>query len=193
MMNKEIEIYCPASQQDWRDWLEVNHQSKQSVWLIYYKKKIDIPSITYEGAVDEALCFGWIDSTRKNLDQDKFMQYFCRRKPASVWSKVNKARVERLMAEGLMKLAGLQSVEKAKQNGSWNILDEVEEVIIPSDLMKAFALNPGAADYFSGLSRSVRKMILQWLVLAKRPETRERRITEIAELAAQKLKPKQFR
>ena len=193
MMNKEIEIYCPASQQDWRDWLEVNHQSKQSVWLIYYKKKIDIPSITYEGAVDEALCFGWIDSTRKNLDQDKFMQYFCRRKPASVWSKVNKARVERLMAEGLMKPAGLQSVEKAKQNGSWNILDEVEEVIIPADLMKAFALNPGAADYFSGLSRSVRKMILQWLVLAKRPETRERRITEIAELAAQKLKPKQFR
>jgi uncharacterized protein YdeI (YjbR/CyaY-like superfamily) len=193
MMNKEIEMYCPASQQDWRDWLEVNHQSKQSVWLIYYKKKIDIPSITYEGAVDEALCFGWIDSTRKNLDQDKFMQYFCRRKPASVWSKVNKARVERLMAEGLMKPAGMQSVEKAKQNGSWNILDEVEEVIIPADLMKAFALNPGAADYFSGLSRSVRKMILQWLVLAKRPETRERRITEIAELAAQKLKPKQFR
>jgi uncharacterized protein YdeI (YjbR/CyaY-like superfamily) len=121
------------------------------------------------------------------------MQFFCKRKPNSAWSKINKEKVKRLIEEGLMTKAGLETIETAKQNGSWTILDDVEELIIPKDLEKAFNTQAGSKDYFLSLTRSIKKMILQWIVLAKRPETRQKRINEIAELAAQKLKPKQFR
>ena len=193
MEKRDIETFCPASQQDWREWLKENHYSKQSVWLVYYKKKSNVSSITYSDAVDEALCFGWIDSTRKSLGNEMFMQFFCKRKPGSVWSKINKGKVERLIDSGLMTRAGFDSIETAKRNHSWTILDEVEELIIPEDLTDGFRSKRASQEYFLSLSKSVRKSILQWLVLAKRPETRQKRIAEIAELAAQKLKPKQFR
>lgn len=190
---KEIETFCPTSRQNWREWLMENHRSKQSIWLISYKKKAETPTVTYSDAVDEALCFGWIDSTRKTLDTETFMQFFCKRKPNSVWSKVNKGKVQRLMDEGLMTQAGYDSIETAKQNGSWAILDEVEELKIPEDLEQALKNNPDAEAFFLGLSKSARKAILQWLVLAKRAETRQKRIDEIVGLAGEKLKPKQFR
>lgn len=193
MQKKDIITFCPTSREHWRQWLQENHRTVTSIWLVYYKKKTDIPSITYSDAVDEALCFGWIDSTRNSLGDDKFMQFFCKRKPTSVWSKVNKGKVQRLIEEGLMTAAGHESIEIAKENGSWAILDEVEEVVIPKDLNKELKKKKGALQYFTGLSRSSRKAILQWLVLAKRPETRQKRIDEITELAAQQLKPKQFR
>ncbi|MCC6279425.1 MAG: YdeI/OmpD-associated family protein [Saprospiraceae bacterium] len=192
MQIKEIETFCPATRQEWRLWLQENHVSKQSVWLVQHKVKSGKPSISWSEAVDEALCFGWIDSTRKTIDHETFIQFFCKRKPNSVWSKINKAKVQHLIAEGLMMQAGYDSVERAKQNGSWAMLDDVEELTIPADLETAFHTNPGSMDFFSGLSKSVRKSILQWLVLAKRPETRQKRINEIAELAAQRMKPKQF-
>jgi uncharacterized protein YdeI (YjbR/CyaY-like superfamily) len=162
------------------------------VWVLYYKNSSGTPSLSWSEAVDEALCFGWIDSIRKPLDHEKFLQFFGKRKPKSGWSKINKAKVARLIEDGLMTAAGYKSIETAKQNGSWSILDEVEEVIIPPDLENAFQANAGSKEFFLSLSRSVRKAILQWLVLAKRPETRQKRINEIAELAALKLKPKQF-
>jgi uncharacterized protein YdeI (YjbR/CyaY-like superfamily) len=193
IQKKNIETFCPTSRKDWRQWLKENHNSKQSIWLVYYKKKSDIPTVSYSDAVDEALCFGWIDSTKKSLDHETFMQFFCKRKPKSVWSKINKGKVQRLIDSGLMTKAGLDSIETAKQNGSWTILDDVEELKIPKDLAKGFKTQPGSKDYFLNLSKSVRKSILQWLVLAKRPETRQKRIDVIAELAAQHLKPKQFR
>ncbi|WP_342331221.1 YdeI/OmpD-associated family protein [Pedobacter sp. FW305-3-2-15-E-R2A2] len=193
-MKKEvIATFCPASQQDWREWLIENHSSKQSVWLVYYKKKCNVPTINYSDAVDEALCFGWIDSTKKSLDDDTFMQFFCKRKPNSVWSKINKLKVEQLINSGLMTRAGLDRIEVAKQNGSWEILDGVEELNIPEDLAKALDTKSDSKAYFLSLSKSARKSILQWLVLAKRLETRHKRITEIVELAAKKMKPKQFR
>ncbi len=151
-----------------------------------------MPSLSWSEAVDEALCFGWIDSTAKTLDEQTFMQFFCKRKPNSVWSKINKAKVQRLMDEGLIMQAGYESIETAKQNGSWTILDEVEELNIPQDLEEAFESRPGSKDFFLSLSKSVRKSILQWLVLAKQQATRQKRISEIAERAAQRLKPKQF-
>lgn len=191
-MSKEIETFCPTSRQEWRLWLEEHHNSKQSVWLVYYKKKSGAPTLTYNDAVDEALCFGWIDSTRKSLDHETFTQFFCKRKPTSVWSKVNKDKIQRLMDEGLMTQAGYKSIETAQQNGSWTILDEIEELLIPNDLEVELKAKPGSEDFFLNLSKSVKKAILQWLVLAKRPETRQKRISEIAELASQKLKPKQF-
>jgi uncharacterized protein YdeI (YjbR/CyaY-like superfamily) len=193
MPNEEIESFCPSSQQEWRRWLKQNHSSKQSVWLILYKKESRKPTIRWSDAVDEALCFGWVDSKRKPLDEEKFIQFFSRRKSNGTWSKVNKGKIERLIAEGLMTKAGLMCIDAARQNGSWTILDDVEELKIPKDLTKEFKTQPGSKDYFKSLSKSVRKMILQWLVLAKRPETRQKRITEIAALAAERLKPKQFR
>jgi uncharacterized protein YdeI (YjbR/CyaY-like superfamily) len=193
MHKKDIETFCPASVQEWRLWLKENHSSKQSIWLVYYKKKANIPTVTYSDAVDEALCFGWIDSKAKPLDEEKFMRFFCKRKPNSVWSKINKGKVQRLIDQGLMTQAGYESIETAKQNGSWIILDDVEELKIAKDLEKEFDIQPGSKEFFLSLSKSVRKSILQWLVLAKRPETRQKRINEIAELASHKLKPKQFR
>ncbi|PWB22786.1 YdeI/OmpD-associated family protein [Flavobacterium sp. HTF] len=189
---QDIETFYPKSKQDWRKWLKINHQKKQSIWLICYKKQANIPTITWSEAVDEALCFGWIDSTRKSLDSEKFIQYFTKRKPGSNWSKINKDKIERLISENLMSEAGLKSVEIAKQNGSWTILDQVEELFIPEDLEAAFEANPGSKDYFMSLSKSVKKIILHWVTFAKRPETRQNRINETAVLAAQKLKPKQF-
>lgn len=193
MQKKETETYCPASRKEWRQWLKENHHSKQSVWLICHKMKSGKPSLSWSDAVDEALCFGWIDSVRKSIDEDSFKQFFGRRKAKGTWSKVNKAKVQQLIAAGLMTKAGLDSIETAKQNGSWIILDAVEELVIPKDLAAAFKTKPGSKDYFLSLSKSVKKAILQWLVLAKLPATRQRRINEIAELAAQRQKPKQFR
>jgi uncharacterized protein YdeI (YjbR/CyaY-like superfamily) len=192
-MDNEIAIFYPKSRQAWREWLQTNHAKKQAVWLIYYKKKSNLPTVIYSDAVDEALCFGWIDSKAKPIDEEKYMQFFTKRKPKSIWSKINKEKIERLTKEGLMTKAGFEIIEIAKQNGSWTILDESEALIIPEDLEKGFQKSAAAKDYFSGLSRSDKRNILQWLVLAKRQETREKRITEIIELAEQKLKPKQFR
>lgn len=173
--------------------MKKNHASKQSVWLVCFKKNANVPTVNWSEAVDEALCFGWIDSTRVSLDNEKFMQFFSRRKPKSVWSKINKEKVQRLTEEKRMTRAGYTSVEIAKQNGSWTILDQVHDLKIPADLIKAFKTQRGSKDYFSGLSKSVRKSMLQWIALAKRPETRKKRIAEIAEFASQKQKPKQFR
>jgi uncharacterized protein YdeI (YjbR/CyaY-like superfamily) len=192
MEQSSIDTFYPTSQQHWREWLKKNHQTKQSIWLICYKKASGIPSISWSDAVDEALCFGWIDSTRRPIDDEKFMQFFCKRKAKGNWSKINKEKVKRLAAEGLMAKAGIECVEIAKQNGSWTILDDVEELVIPDDLETEFGKRLGAKDFFLSLSKSVKKIILYRVASAKRPETRQKRITEIVELAAQKQKPKLF-
>lgn len=191
-MEKSIETFSPKSREEWREWLTENHDKKQSVWLIYFKKKSNISTIIYSEAVDEALCFGWIDSKSKPIDEYKYMQFFSRRKHDSVWSKINKDKVERLIREGLMTKAGLEVINKAKQNGSWIILDDAEALIIPKDLEIEFQKRGNAKNYFLNLSRSDKRNILQWLVLAKRKETREKRIVEIVELADRMQKPKQF-
>lgn len=188
----ELETFCPTSQQEWREWLKENHISKQSIWLICYKKQTNIPTLFWSDAVDEALCFGWIDSTRKRVDDQRFIQFFCKRKPNSVWSKINKDKIIRLIQDGLMEPAGYETIETAKRNGTWSILDDVEDLLIPDDLEKAFETQKKSKDYFLSLSKSVRKSMLQWIVVAKRPETRKNRINKITELAAQNLKPKQF-
>jgi uncharacterized protein YdeI (YjbR/CyaY-like superfamily) len=193
VIQNEIEIFYPTSRQEWREWLKKNNDKKQSVWLVYYKKKSEIPTIIYSDAVDEALCFGWIDSKVKPIDNEKYMQFFSKRKPNSVWSKVNKDKINRLTKDGLMTKAGFDVVEIAKRNGSWTLLDEAESLIIPKDLDNEFSKRPTAKSYFLSLSRTDKRNILQWLVVAKRQETRQKRIAEIVELAEQNLKPKQFR
>lgn len=190
MDNNEM-IYASTSA-EWREWLRENHTIKKGVWLIQYKKHTGKPAVSWADAVNEALCFGWIDSIKKKLDEERTIQFFSRRKPTSTWSKINKEKVKRLIEDGLMAKAGLASVETAKENGSWTLLDTVEALDIPEDLLEAFKRHRGAKAYFESLSKSTRKAILQWVVLAKRPETRQKRIAEIAVTAGQRKRPKPF-
>lgn len=192
MQKIEIEEFYPRNKKEWRKWLSKNHATREAVYLIMYKKQTGMPSLNWSDAVDEALCFGWIDSTARPIDDEKYKQYFTKRKPQSTWSKINKIKVEKLLQEGMMAEAGLAIIELAKQNGSWTILDEVEELIIPQDLELAFKKHKGSKTFFESISKSIRKAMLQWLVLAKRPETRQNRINEIAELAGKGMRPKQF-
>jgi uncharacterized protein YdeI (YjbR/CyaY-like superfamily) len=155
-----------------------------------YRNSSGIDTITWSESVDVALCYGWIDSKKIKIDDEKTHQFFCKRKAKSTWSKINKDKVEKLIEQGLMRQAGMHSIEIAKKNGSWNILDEVEALIIPDDLKEAFNNSPDAKDFFDNISKSSKKSILHWLLMAKRPETRLQRLKEIVENAAQKKKPK---
>ncbi|MEO7174980.1 MAG: YdeI/OmpD-associated family protein [Saprospiraceae bacterium] len=193
MKKNETEIFYPKNQTEWRNWLEENHLSKLNIWLVYYNKKSKIEAITWTEAVDVALCYGWIDSKRISIDTDTSHQFFSKRKPKSTWSKINKNKVEKLIEQGLMSEAGFKSIETAKQNGSWTILDEVEELIVPKDLEIEFAKKANSKEFFFNLSKSSKKIILYWLVSAKTIETRQRRIAEIIESAEQNLKPKHLR
>lgn len=169
----------------WRRWLETNHQVVQGVWLIIYKKESGIPSVYYPEAVDEALCFGWVDSLGNKRDEQSYYQYFSPRKPKSNWSGVNKAKVERLLLAGKMMPAGLKMVELAKRTGTWTALEDVENCVVPADLEAALALQPQALAHWQAFPPSAKRGILQWLSAAKQAATRERRIVEIVDKAAQ--------
>jgi uncharacterized protein YdeI (YjbR/CyaY-like superfamily) len=175
------ETFTPKNFTSWYNWLKENHQTKDSVWVIFYKKSSGIPSITWSESVDGALCYGWIDSTKQSIDSEKYMQYFGKRKAKSTWSKVNKDKVEKLSSQGLMHEAGLKIIEQAKQNGSWNILDSMDNLEIPDNLQKAFNENPKAKEFYDSLSDSKKKSILGWLIMAKREETKLKRIERIIE------------
>lgn len=190
---EDVNSICPANQQEWRQWLEANHVCEDAIWLIIHKKASATPTISWSEAVDQALCFGWIDGKKQAIDNEKYRQYFCKRKADSTWSKINKDKVEKLIDEGLMSSAGYKTIEIAKENGSWILLDEVENLTIPEDLEKEFSNNPGSKAFFESLSKSLKKGLLQWIVLAKRSATRKKRIIEISESAANGLMPKQFR
>ncbi len=190
---KDVEDYYPYDQQDWRKWLELNHNKKEAIWLIFYKKKSPKYNLSWSASVDEALCFGWIDSTKKRVDTEKYKQYFSRRKAKSNWSKINRDKVKILIEQELMKEEGYKSIEIAKENGSWTFLDEVEALLIPEDLKGEFENYKGSMEYFEGLSKSAKKILLYWVISAKSKETRQKRILEIAENASSNLKPKQFR
>ena len=189
---KDVEEYCPANQKEWRTWLELNHHTKDAVWLIFYKKHSTHHNLRWSEAVDEALCFGWIDSTAKSIDSETYKQYFSRRKAKSNWSRVNKDKINLLIDQQKMMPAGYKSIEVAKENGSWTILDQVEQLVIPEDLQKELLIIAGAAEYFNGLSRSDKRILLHWIVSAKRKETRSKRILEVAESAGKHSKPKRF-
>lgn len=187
---EDVEDYCPTDQQDWREWLKLYHTEKHAVWLIFYKKKSPNYNLSWSDSVDQALCFGWIDSTKRAIDNEKYKQYFCKRKAKSTWSKINKDKVKVLIDQGLMREAGHKSIKAAKENGSWTILDGVEALIVPEDLAEAFANYKGSMEYYSTLSQSAKKNLLYWIMSAKRKETRHKRILEVAESASKSLKPK---
>lgn len=193
MSAEEIESYCPSDQQEWRDWLKQNHSRQGSVWLILYKINSEKFNLSWSDAVDEALCFGWIDSTRRPINEEKFMQFFSQRKPKSNWSRINKEKVEKLIADGKMSEAGINSIEVAKENGSWTFLDDIEDLVIPPDFATELAAHSVANEFYQNLSKSIKKQILYWLASAKREETRRKRLqTIISEMNQQKV-PNGFR
>ena len=153
----ELRRVRPKSRKAWRDWLKKNHASSSGVWLVYAKKHSALPSLTYNDAVEEALCFGWIDSKINPIDDDFYMQVFTPRKPKSIWSASNKTRFERLRAAGLMARAGLAAAEAAKGSGAWNATKHVEELVIPPDLKKAIKANADASRNWASYSASRRK------------------------------------
>ena len=168
----------------WRAWLEANHATARGAWLVSWRPRSGRVGLDYEAAVEEALCFGWVDSTGGQVDDERRKLYFAPRKSRSAWAASNKVRVERLTHEGRMAPAGLAAIERAKANGCWEILDAVERLEVPEDLMAALeALPPAAAD-FAAFPPSARKMLLGWIALARRPETRSARIAKVAEAAA---------
>lgn len=189
---KEIEEFCPSDKNDWRQWLSLNHKDKDAVWVIFYKKKSPNHNMNWSESVDEALCFGWIDSTKKTIDNEKFKQYFSKRKPKSNWSRVNKNKVKMLIDINKMEEAGYKSIEVAKDNGSWTFLDSVEALEAPEDLLLALKKDPVAFDFYDQLSDSKKKILLYWIISAKREDTRRKRILEIVENARQEMIPKQF-
>ena len=168
----------------WRAWLEANHATAGGAWLVTYRPSSDRPRLDYGEAVEEALCFGWVDGTGRAIDAERGQQYFAPRKPRSVWAASNKARVERLIRDGQMRPAGFAAIDRAKANGSWEVLESAERLEVPEDLAAALRLHEGAAANFAAFPPSARKMMLSWVAVAQRPETRAARITKIAESAA---------
>ncbi|HYE54443.1 MAG TPA: YdeI/OmpD-associated family protein [Chitinophagaceae bacterium] len=183
-MPSELKTYYARNRKAWRAWLQKHHDTSPGIWLIYYKKESGKPRVPYSDAVEEALCFGWIDSTMRPLDEERFMQRFTPRKPKSVWSALNKSRIKKMIKEGLMTPAGLEKIKLAKKNGSWASIDHVENLEIPPDLQKAFNKNKTAFQNFSNASRTYRKQILYRVNSAKLPETRARRIAQVVEYLA---------
>ena len=167
----------------WRAWLEANHATATGAWLVTWRKGHG-PVLDYGEAVEEALCYGWVDSTGGRLDDRRTKLYFAPRKIRSVWSASNKERVARLIAAGLMRPAGLAAIERAKANGAWTALDEVELGIVPADLAAALAAHPPADARFAAFPWSARRAILIWVADAKKPETRAARVLETAVRAA---------
>jgi len=191
-MKAGVKTFYAKTQKEWRKWLEKNHRSEKAVWLIFYKKGSGIQSTNYAEVLEEALCFGWIDSKANKRDDQSYFQYFTKRKPKSNWSKLNKEKAAKLIEKGLMTPAGFESIEIAKKNGKWASLDGVEGLTVPHDLRRLLEKDKTAFDNWEQFSRSVKRGILEWILNAKRPETRQKRINEIVELAGKNIKANQY-
>jgi uncharacterized protein YdeI (YjbR/CyaY-like superfamily) len=179
----EFSDFHPLTRKEWRGWLAENHARAAGIWFVYYKKQTGKTRVTYDEAVEEALCFGWVDSVPRKFDDERSKLLFTPRKPKSVWSKLNKTRIERLIENGLMTEIGLAKIEAAKRDGSWNALDDSDNLKIPSDLAKEFKSATEAAKNFNAFSDSVKRTILAWIGSAKRAETRNARIVKTVEMA----------
>lgn len=173
----------PGTRAEWRSWLEENHATRGGVWLIYYRASTGKRRLSWEDAVREALCFGWIDSKVKPIDDERYKQIFTPRKPRSVWSKINKEYVAELMEAGLMTDAGSRAVDIAKENGAWSLLEPVDALIVPEDLEAALRRSPRAREAYEALSNTAKRAVLYPLYSAKRDDTRAKRLAQsLAEL-----------
>ena len=183
-----LEEYYFKSDTAWREWLHINHDSDDGIYLIFYKVNHKNESMRWEEAVKVALCYGWIDSTVKSLGDGKRRQYFCKRNPKSVWSALNKRHIKALLAEDLMHPKGLEIIKTGKKNGSWTALDAVEKGLIPEALQLAFDKNSKAFENYNNFAPSYRKHYLYWLNQAKREATKQKRIVEIIKFCEANIK-----
>lgn len=193
MLEVPVNSFHPTSRADWREWLSANHARADGVWVVNFKKATGRQTFTFDHAVEEALCFGWIDSKPRKLDADRSMLWFAPRKVGSGWSRLNKARIEKAIASGQMTPAGAAKIEAAKQDGSWYALDAIENLVIPPDLAAAFEQYPAAYKHFTAFPRSAKRGILEWIATAKKPETRAKRIAETVRLANENIRANQWR
>jgi len=183
-----LKLYI-SNRKDWRKWLKENHNTVREVWLIYYKKHTCKPRIPYDDAVEEALCFGWIDSTVKRIDDEKYCQKFTPRNLKSIWSEHNKKRVAKMIKEGKMTKHGLVKVKAAKKNGEWyKTAEAVKAFAMPSELTKLLSGNKKAGEFFSELSPSHKKQYIGWIASAKKVETRKKRAEEAITLLKKRQK-----
>jgi uncharacterized protein YdeI (YjbR/CyaY-like superfamily) len=189
MASSELKSFYARDRKAWRNWLQKNHAKCNGVWLIYYKKSSGNKRLEYNDAVEEALCFGWIDSTSRPIDDEKYMQRFTPRKSKSGWSALNKRRVEKMMQQNLMTKAGLERIEDAKKSGAWERLDHIEALILPEDFEKALERNKKAKTNFENFPQFTKKQFLYRINSAKRPETRKERIKLLVKMAAANKKP----
>ncbi len=171
--------------QEWRNWLQRNHDKESEVWLVYFKKETGEPCIDYESSVEEALCYGWIDSLIKNLDETKYARKFNPRKDGSTWSELNKRRVQRLIKAKRMTEIGLAKIETAKRNGMWDRGDRPSiSFEMPEEFEQALQQNRKGREFFEQLAPSYQRQYIAWIAVAKRPETRQKRINEAIGLLA---------
>ena len=184
-MTVDAEIVEAKDRTSWRRWLARNHDRDRGVWLVIHKKGSRSGSLSYEDAVLEALCFGWIDSKPNRLDDERFKLWLAPRKPKGVWSAINKERVAGLIEAGLMQPSGFAAIEVAKANGAWAVLERSDALIPPEDLVEALAASPEAAGHFEAFPPGTKKQIYYWIESAKRPETRAKRVAETVAAAAQ--------
>jgi uncharacterized protein YdeI (YjbR/CyaY-like superfamily) len=189
----DLKKFKPKSRAAWREWLEKNHGTSSGIWLVYAKKHTGLPSVSYEDAVLEALCFGWIDSLMKSIDDRFHMQMFTPRKPKSAWSATNKARVARLIKTELMTPAGLAAIAMAKKTGTWNAYAHVDTLTIPPELQRAFDANPAAKKNWSSYTASAQRSFLHIINNAKRPETREKGVRRVIDFVANKVSMTELR
>jgi len=181
--DSELREVHPKTRAGWRSWLKKNHAKCKGVWLIYYRASTGRSRLSWEDAVREALCFGWIDSKVKPIDDERYKQMSTPRKPRSVWSKINKQYVAELVEAELMTDAGLRAVDVAKKNGSWSLLEPVDALIVPPDLQAALGKSKRAREAYEALSKSAKRAVLYPLYSAKREDTRARRLANaVAEL-----------
>jgi len=183
----------PKSRLEWRQWLEQNQGRIEGIWLVSFKKATGKPRMEYDEAVEEAICYGWVDSKPNKLDEERAMLWFAPCKSGTGWSKANKERVEKLIQSSKMAPVGLAKVESARRDGSWNALDLIEELKVPLDLEGAFSAFPNARQNFEAFPRTVKRSILEWIANAKKPETRHARIEETARLAEDNVRANQWR
>ena len=181
------------TREQWRAWLAEHAADGQGVWLVTWKKASGRPVLSYEDAVTEALAYGWVDSKGNKLDDDRTMLWFTARKRGSGWARPNKRRIEELEAAGLMTDAGRGVVEAAKADGSWTLLDDVEDLVVPPDLAAAFDAVPGSREQWEAFPRSAKRGALEWVVQAKTAPTRAKRIAEVAERAGRGERANQWR
>ncbi len=179
VLRKTMKQVYVKTRAEWRNWLNKNHLKNAGIWLVFYKKHTGKPTLEYDAAVEEALCFGWIDSIIKKLDDERYLRKFTPRKSDSRWSESNKKRVKKLMRQGLMTKLGVARVTEAKKSGLWEESGRPEiSFEIPKELENALAKNKKAKTFFDQLAPSYRKHFIGWITTAKRQETKDRRVGE---------------